>query len=102
MGLVLVVSLLASMGSSQAIQAQNQVSNNRTFEYAVLTISDAETFVFNEGESNIAPRALELRILYSRLGGTSRPTLSNLLNVIGSRGWELVSVDDQIWTFIRR
>ena len=74
--LILAVCLTLSMGNTQAQTIQNVGTNqsNGRVEYAVLSLLDDGTLQFHAGETNEIPRAFELRVLYSRLGGRMRPS----------------------------
>ena len=76
-------------------------SQQSSWEYARL-ISNGADATWHAGETNAVPQTFPLNTLYSRLGGRSRPNLTNLLNQIGKDGWELVMTDETVWTFKRR
>ena len=88
-----------NLGVAVAPQQSQSVS---TFAYSQLTIED-DQFSFDEG--GVEPvRARTLTALMRFLGSNERPTFVNLLNAIGSRGWELVEFNtaENVVTFKRQ
>lgn len=73
------------------------------FAYATLTKVD-DSFVFDTGGLN-PPREFSMGALMRTLNSQQRATMVNLLNAIGSRGWELVQKDKtgttEVWLFKR-
>lgn len=98
-GLILAVYTVPKFAhSQQGALAQQQVGQRLGIQsYAQLTIK-GDSVTWDPGGNEI-PRIETLPVTYRRLGGNQRPTLVNLLNVIGSDGWELVLANDNIWTF---
>jgi len=86
--------------SSPRIQAQQSAVT--TFTYAQLRVEE-ERFIFDPGGLEI-PRARSLSALMRLFGSAERATYVNLLNAIGSRGWEIVEIDtiQSIVTFKRQ
>jgi len=74
-----------------------------TFAYAQLTVEEEDRFIFDQGGLE-TPRARSLSALMRLFGSTERATYVNLLNAIGSRGWEIVEIDtaESIVTFKRQ
>ncbi len=94
-----VYSLATPALSQQSIRIpQQQVG---VFAYAQLTIQGNEQVTWDEGGNDV-PRVDTLDATYRRLGGNQRTSVVNLLNVVGGRGWELVQVSNNTWTFKRR
>lgn len=86
--------------SNQKDAPVSAVQARPSWEYARLVLNDSVA-AWQAGETNVDPEALRLEALYRRLGGTFRPNLTNLLNLVGRDGWELVSTDETVWTFKR-
>lgn len=72
-----------------------------THQFALLTVQSDQQVTWDDGGNDL-PRTRTLNALYGELGGTQRPTLVNLLNVIGADRWSLVQTDQTNWTFQRR
>lgn len=89
-----VVSVSAPASTSSAAAAT-------AWEYGRLTI-DGESVSWQGGESNAVLQTFSLETQYRRLGGGSTPTLTNLLNLLGNDGWELVIYDGIDWIFKRQ
>jgi len=87
--------------SNQKDAPVSAVQARPSWEYARLVLNDSVA-AWQAGETNVDPEALRLEPLYRRLGGTFRPNLTNLLNLVGRDGWELVSTDETVWTFKRQ
>jgi hypothetical protein len=81
-------------------QSRQNVSQSTSWEYAQLVIIGEDDFQFLIG-GDIPVRTRSTRALLGDLGGNGKPTLANLLNQIGSKGWELVAINDTSWTFKR-
>ena len=88
---------VASNGASASTQSVQQTE----WDYARL-ITDGESVSWHAGEMNVEPQIFTLETQYRRLGGRSRPNVVNLLNQIGSDGWELIVTDEINWTFKRQ
>lgn len=71
------------------------------WQYAMLAV-DGELASFQAGENNLELEILGVDDLYRRLGGTFRPNFTNLLNLLGRQGWELVTVEEGVYIFKRR
>lgn len=91
---------VSSGPQTQASTRQSQSAN--AFAYAQLTVED-DQFIFDQGGLQ-TPRKRSLTALIRFLGSNEKPTYINLLNAIGSRGWEIVESDsaESIVTFKRR
>ena len=85
--------------SSPPLQVQQPTT---TFAYAQLTVEE-DKFIFDQGGLE-TPRARTLTALIRLFGSSERSTYVNLLNAIGSRGWEIVEIDtaESIVTFKRQ
>lgn len=79
-----------------------QIQSSDSFAYAQLTV-EGDQFFFDEGGRETA-RSRSLSALLRFFGSNQRPTYVNLLNAIGSRGWEIVesNTSESIVTFKRR
>ena len=95
-GCVLAIYSLATPALSQQ---GNRVQQLDSISYAQLTIKGNEV-TWDPGGNEIS-RTDTLNVTYRRLGGNQRATLVNLLNVIGSDGWDLVQIENNVWTFKR-
>ena len=103
-GLVLLAFVVTAFASPQVSSRTTELTVNSqqtTWEYARL-VTNGNNAAWHAGETNAVPQSFPLSTLYSRLGGRSRPNVTNLLNQIGKDGWELVVTDERIWTFKRR
>ncbi len=89
----------ASQQPLQQLPAQ-QTQRRTNWEYARLLVSDGNA-AWHAGEVGQIIDIVPLEILYQRLGGNRPANLTNLLNVIGRDGWELVATDESVWTFKR-
>lgn len=94
---VLVVYAIAAPPVQQARQNVTQASG---WEYAQLIVINDDEMTWLVGGDQ-PERVRPLRGLLGDLGGNGRPTLANLLDQIGSRGWELTFVENSTWTFKR-
>jgi len=101
LGLVLLLGGIVAMGVAQERGGSNRVESRGVWEYARLAV-DGELASFQAGENNLEIEVFGVEELYRRLGGTFRPNLTNLLNVIGKDGWELVVIEDGVWVFKRK
>jgi hypothetical protein len=81
-------------------QSRQNVSQSTNWEYAQLVVMSEDQFQFLIG-GDIPVRTRSTRELLGDLGGNGKPTLANLLNQIGYKGWELVAMNDTSWTFKR-
>lgn len=77
--------------NAPAIAKAQQSQPAATFAYAQLTIA-GDQYSFDEGGREPV-RSRSLTALIQFLGSNERATYVNLLNAIGSRGWEIVEVD---------
>ena len=89
------IAVFASRQSNAQIRTQLEQTSNRAlqFEYAQLLVQD-DQYRWLQGELNLTPDFVTLDTLAQRLkqrGG--RKTFENLLNQIGSNGWDLIVVD---------
>ena len=103
-GLIVLAFVVTAFAAPQLTSQTSRLSVNSqqtTWEYARLITNGTEA-TWHAGETNAVPQTFPLNTLYSRLGGRSRPNLTNLLNQIGKDGWELVATDESNWTFKRR
>ena len=103
---IFVLALIAIGGgltaySFAAPQQGLQIQQRRSaIAYAQLTLQADNQVIWDEGGNGI-PRVDTIDGTYRRLGGSQRISLVNLLNAIGSNGWELVEVNNNVWTFKR-
>lgn len=107
-GLAIVAMIATASLVAEAQQNTNpqdkiiNVENVRSsWEYARMVLND-DVVAWQGGETNVDPEAVTLETLYRRLGGKFRPNLTNLLNLLGRDGWELVTTDETVWTFKRK
>ena len=84
---------------SQSVSTSGSASG---FAYAQLTV-DGDQFTFDQGGLE-TPRARSLTALMRVFGSSEKATYVNLLNAVGSQGWEIVAIDtaESIVTFKRR
>lgn len=105
LGLVALIALgCYLMPQPKIATAQNpSAAASDVVEYAQLTIS-GNVYTFEEGGARFEPRKFDLDGMYRELNGRQRPSLVNLLQAIGTRGWELVDVsqDRDVYVFMRR
>ena len=94
----IVASLIAA--PSRAQPSATTLNEATVWEYGRLRIDGAEV-TWQAGETSNVVRTFSLPEQYRQLQGKSQPTLTNLLNVIGRDGWELVATDEVNWTFKR-
>ena len=87
--------------SRPAATAIQQTQSSEVFAYSRLTVEDDDQFTFDEGGLQ-PPRTRSLTALMRFLESSERPTYINLLNAIGSRGWEMVETQNNTVTFKRR
>lgn len=92
------LSVYAAPQDGQRVQSDRLTSTS--WQYAMLAV-DGELASFQAGENNLELEVLGVEDLYRRLGGTFRPNLTNLLNLIGRQGWELVVIEEGVYTFKR-
>jgi hypothetical protein len=74
----------------------------QTFEFARLQFEDEDSVTWLIG-GNARVRTESVRATYRRLGGrgTFPGSFSDLLNQIGSEGWNLTEKDGDVWIFSR-
>ncbi|MEM7457441.1 MAG: hypothetical protein AAF456_24120 [Planctomycetota bacterium] len=100
------VAFLAGRNSDAQVRTQLEQSENNAvqWEYAQLIVEGDDQYRWLQGELNLTPDPVPLDTLAQRLrqrGG--RRTFENLLNQIGSNGWELIIIDGSTrYTFKRR
>jgi hypothetical protein len=98
-----VVTGYAAIQSTSAVSTtESSASTATAWEYARLIIDQDENATWHAGVMNRNPQTFSIDVQYSRLGGSSRANVVNLLNEIGNDGWELVTTDDATYTFKRR
>ena len=91
----------SAFASQQQQRLRQQPPQQRTtWEYARLLVNDGNT-AWHAGENGLIIDVVPLEVQYQRLGGVQPANLTNLLNVIGRDGWELVATDESVWTFKR-
>ena len=79
-----------------------QAQATQAIEYAILEVQDDDNVTFRVGgiaESQL--RTESVRTTYRRLGGQDRGTFADLLNQIGSEGWNLIEKDGNLYIFSR-
>jgi len=94
------LAVYAAAASPVKPQVRQNVSQSNTWQYAQLVIISEDEFQFLVG-GNAPIRTRSTRALLGDLGSSQKPTLANLLDQIGSKGWELVAMNDTSWTFKR-
>lgn len=95
----------AAAQQQQSVQQANSSTSSSTdsFQYARLTVADKGEKVTWLTGGNDRVRTESLGRVFRRLGGNaSRIDLANLLDQIGSQGWQLVQRDGDTWIFMRR
>ena len=104
--LVVTVAFAIQLIQQNNVQANPPVQNAQaqevqTFEFARLVVSeDGEDVTWLIG-GNVRNRTESVRAAYRRLGGTGQGSFADLLNQIGSGGWNMVEVDGSVWIFSR-
>lgn len=101
MGILLLFASLVTLAVAQDRERGGRKEGQVIWEYARLAV-DGDLASFQAGENNLDLEVLGIEDLYRRLGGSFRPNVTNLLNLIGRDGWELVVVDEGVWVFKRR
>jgi len=76
-------------------------STSPAVEFARLEIVEEDAVTWLIG-GNDPVRTESVRETYRRLGGTGRGSFSDLLNQIGSDGWNLIDREGNFWIFSRR
>ena len=76
----------------------NQVA--QAIEYAILDTDGDDNVTFRIG-GTVAARTESVRTTYRRLGGQGRGSFVDLLNQIGSGGWNLIEKDGNSYIFSR-
>ena len=84
----------------EAQQSNNQAQSDQSIEYARLEVNDTDQVTWRLG-GVINPRTETVTTTYRRLGGQGRGTFADLLDQIGSEGWNLVQKDGNLWIFSR-
>ncbi len=105
---VLALTFVAGNSSAQIETELQPGVELATYEYAIMIVDSSgneNLYQWLQGELNLTPRPVPIDRLASKLeqsGG--QKTFSNLLNTIGDKGWELVTVDGSParYTFKRR
>ena len=88
--------------NANAQQRSQQSQTSSGWQYAQLLALENDQYKWDEG-GNQVPVARSLRALQRELGSNDRETRVNLLNAIGSNGWQLITVEEEkVWTFMRR
>ena len=82
-------------------QSRQNVSQSNKWEYARLVVIGEDELSFLRGGDQ-PDRIRSTRGLLGDLGGNGKPSLANVLNQIGTKGWELVTIENSTWTFQRR
>lgn len=110
--LFLAVAFCIQSAQQNAVVAQQQTrqqtnssstQSSESFQYARLVISNKEGDVTWLVGGNDVVRTESLRRTFRRLGGNAaRIDLANLLDHVGSLGWELVQRDGSTYIFKRR
>ena len=78
-----------------------QTQELQSIEFARLVVSeDGENVTWLIG-GNVRNRTEPVRAAYRRLGGTGQGTFADLLDQIGSGGWNLVELNGSTWIFSR-
>ena len=108
---VLVVAFAIQLGQQNKVEAQqasqsvaqksSTSQNAQAIEYAMLEVGENDTVTWLIG-GNDRVRTESVKATYRRLGGKGRGSFSDLLNQIGSDGWNLVQKDGNTWIFSRR
>ena len=84
---------------AQASQQTQNAQSASAVEYAVLEV-DGDNVTWKVSGNQIQ-RTESIKSAYRRLGGSNRGTFADLLDEIGSSGWELVQVQSSNWIFTR-
>ena len=71
------------------------------FEFARLEVQDNDSVTWFVG-GTVNNRTESVIATYRRLGGSGRGTFADLLDQIGSGGWNLVQVTGNTWIFSRQ
>ena len=101
---VLIIAVVVAIQTIQQSHVEAQQSTARaqsqTVEYAVLDFVNEDQVTFTTG-GLVTVRTESIRNTYRRLGGQGRGSFVDLLNQIGSLGWNLVEKDGEVWIFSR-
>ena len=68
-------------------------------KYAILEVLNDGSSVSWRPGGNLPVRTESVRAAFQRFGGTGPSEFTDLLNQIGSRGWQLVEKDGNLWIF---
>ena len=101
--LIIAAVFATQMMQQDRVEAQQSSTRTRVaqaVEYAMLEIEDESNVTFRVG-GVINVRTESLTATYRRLGGTDRGTFSDLLDQIGSAGWQLIQKEGNTWIFSR-
>lgn len=85
----------------EAQQSSEVTQNVEAVEYAMLDVEGEDRVTWRIG-GIVNERTESVRTAYRRLGGEGRGTFPDLLNQIGSGGWNLIQKDGGRWIFSRR
>ena len=100
----LIITVVFAMQMVQQVRVEAQQSSQtqaaQAIEYATLEFEDEDTVTWRLG-GVVNVRTESIRATYRRLGGQDRGTLADLLDQIGSEGWNLVLIEGDSWIFSR-
>ena len=82
-------------------QSQSTSQNTQGIEFARLQFEEEDSVTWLIG-GNDRVRTESVKATYRRLGGSGRGSFADLLNQIGSDGWNLEQKDGNVWIFSRR
>lgn len=98
---IAVTSFAASPQQTSRTTQSVQRPATQTWQYAELTYEGDDKIIWSPSGTNEIPQIRTIRDQYSRFGGRHRATFVNLLGEIGADRWELITVDESMWTFKR-
>ena len=87
--------------TAQAQVAAKAAAKVAAIEFARLDYQDEDNVTWLIG-GNVRVRTESVKATYRRLGGKGQGSFSDLLNQIGSDGWNLLQKDGNVWIFSRR
>ncbi len=106
--LIVAAGFAIQMLQQDQAEAQQAATGNRAtaqttqaVEFARLEFEDEDSVTWLIG-GNDRVRTESVRATYRRLGGAGQGSFSDLLNQIGSDGWNLIQKDGNVWIFSRR
>ena len=100
--LIIATVFATQMVQQDRVEAQPsaQTQTVQGIEYAILDFEDDSNVTWRLG-GVVNVRTESIRTTYRRLGGQGRGTFADLLDQIGSQGWNFQQKDGNLWIFSR-